>query len=148
MFEFLKKKKVNKEGSNGVSSLAKGDIILKSYQEKAQEEIQYLIDFICRNGDGSEEFGDHVFRYVIKTGFEEDGEVEHMWVQVDDFKDGYFIGRLANEPGTIKSIKYADPVSVFRDDVEDWILDDFLTGTKVGGFSQNYLKNSEKSDES
>lgn len=134
MFEFFKKKKPT-EKEHEIASLPANDKILKSYREEAQEELSYLIEFM-----NSHEKDEKLFRYAVKANFIEDDNSEHMWVQVDDFKDGFFKGRLANEPSTVKLIKYGDNVKVFRDNVEDWILEDFLTNTKVGGFSSNYLR--------
>jgi uncharacterized protein YegJ (DUF2314 family) len=139
MFEFFKKKKQVKEVDDNIVGLPAGDAVLKACKKKAQEEIQYLIDFIC-----SHEQNEELYRYVVKANFVEDGESEHMWVQVSGFKDGCFIGRLANEPQIITLIKYGDPVKVLKKNVEDWILEDFVTDTKVGEFSSQYI-NSKKS---
>jgi len=114
------------------------DAVIEAYKAKAQSEIQYLIDFMNNN-----ERNEELFRYAIKARFTEGEDAEHMWVQVDDFKEGYFLGRLANEPNTVKSIKYGDDVTIQRTDVEDWILEDFLTGTKVGHFSKAYIRGSQ-----
>ncbi len=67
-----------------------------------------------------------------------------MWTQVYEFKDDYFIGTLTNEPSTLKKIKYGDTVKIFRQDVEDWLLQDFLTNTEVGGFSRKYIRGKAK----
>jgi uncharacterized protein YegJ (DUF2314 family) len=132
-------KKPIKERKHSIASLAANDPILQTCQEKAQEELQYLIDFM-----GSQEKNENLFRYAVKANFTEDDESEHMWVQATEFRDGRFIGRLANEPATIKLIKYGDDVKVLRKNVEDWILEDFVTNTKVGHFSGNYLRSNAK----
>ena len=135
MFEFFKKKKPVEESGHNIVSLSANDAVLQTYQEKAQDEIQYLIDFMNNN-----ERDEELFRYAIKTNFREGDNSEHMWVQVYDFEDDYFFGQLANEPETIELLKYGDDVRVFRKDVEDWILEDFLTNTKVGNFASIYIK--------
>jgi uncharacterized protein YegJ (DUF2314 family) len=134
MFNFLKKKEPEKN-EHKIASLSAEDTVLKTYKEKAQDGLNYLIEFM-----DDHEKDDEYFRYAVKANFIEDDDSEHMWVQVSEFKDGYFIGRLANEPNTIKLIKYGDAVNVLRGNVEDWILEDFLTNTKVGGgFRVNIL---------
>jgi uncharacterized protein YegJ (DUF2314 family) len=138
MFSFFKKKKSSNDGKNNIISLQSGDAVIEAYKEKAQSELQYLIGFMNDN-----ERDEELFRYAIKARFTEGEDVEHMWVQVDDFKNGYFLGRLANEPNTIKSIKYGDNVTIQRTDVEDWILEDFLTNTKVGHFAHAYIMGSD-----
>lgn len=67
-----------------------------------------------------------------------------MWVLVNEFKDGHFLEQLANEPNTIKEIKCGDNVTVKRENVEDWMLEDFLTNTNVGGYSNEYIRNKVK----
>lgn len=141
MFSFFKRKKQTGETADKVVSLSVNDASLTVYKDKAQKELQYLIDFM-----NDHEKDDELFRYAVKAGFIEDDHSEHMWVQVNEFKDGHFRGRLANEPNTIKRIKYGDNVTIKREDVEDWILQDFLTNTKVGGYSSEYIRNNVKQD--
>lgn len=135
MFGFFKKKNSANNVENNVVSRAADDTALQSYKKQAQDEISYLIEFMA-----SHEKNDELFQYAVKTNFIEDGRSEHMWVQVSEFIDGKFIGRLANEPNTIKSIKYGDVTQVNKEDVEDWILADHFTNTQVGGFSTQYLR--------
>jgi uncharacterized protein YegJ (DUF2314 family) len=142
VFGFFKKKRQSSEDENNVASLSADDTALQSYQEKAQQELPYLIQFMADN-----EVDEKLFRYAAKTNFTEGDLSEHMWVQVKEFKDGYFIGNLVNKPATMKLIKYGDSVKVLRADVEDWILEDFLTRTKVGGFSSAYIRNSAEQKE-
>lgn len=139
MFGFFKKKKSSTEFEGKVTSLPNNDDALIAFKKEAQEGIQYLIDFM-----NSHEEGDELFRYAVKTKFIEDGNTEHMWVQASRFSNGSFSGILVNEPNTIKKLKYGDPAEVKRENVEDWILQDFLTNTKVGGFSSEYLRNKGK----
>ena len=135
----VQKKKKKRLHDRGITALPVNDDALQAFREEAQKGLTYLIEFM-----GDHEKDDELFRYAVKTNFIEHGKSEHMWVQVNEFKDGQFLGRLANEPASMKLIKYGEPVKVFGDDVEDWILEDFLTNTKVGHFSGNYLRNANK----
>jgi uncharacterized protein YegJ (DUF2314 family) len=139
MFEFFKKKKSVEKIEDKTANLSEDDISLKAFKERAQEGLQYLIDFM-----EAHEKDDELFKYAVKADFIEDGKSEHMWVQVNEFKDGQFLGKLANTPNTIKALKYGDRVDVKREDVEDWILRDDLTNTKVGGFSSEYIRSKTK----
>jgi len=139
MFSFFRKKKSTEDSKSGIAVLEGNDGSLKGFKEKAQDQLQYLIDFMNEH-----EKDDELFRYAVKVGFNENEKSEHMWVQVNDYEDGYFRGRLVNKPNTIKSLQYGDSVSVKRSDVDDWLLQDFLTGTEVGGFSREYLRNQVK----
>lgn len=110
MFRLFKRKKQTQQTADQVANLSAGDASLKTYQDKAQKELQYLIDFM-----NDHQKDDELFRYAVKTNFIEADHSEHMWVQVNEFKDGYFLGQLANEPNTIKEIKYGDNVTVKRE---------------------------------
>ena len=128
-----------KKSVDKIASLSTEDEQLKKYKDTAQSQIDYLIKFMTEHDKD-----DTLFRYAVKSSFHEDGHNEHMWTQVDEFKDDYFVGRLANEPSTLKQIKYGDKVKVYKLDVEDWILQDFLTNTEVGGFSRKYMRSKAK----
>jgi uncharacterized protein YegJ (DUF2314 family) len=69
----------------------------------------------------------------LKGRFEEDGEVEHMWINdIEVTADGYR-GRLGNQPVHITSIDEGSEVLVTREKVSDWLaIDD---GRLVGGFT-------------
>lgn len=122
------------EPMDKVVDISTEDENLKQYKDTAQKQIDYLISFM-----NDHDKDDTLFQYFVKAPFIEGEETEHMWGMVNEFKDGYFIGILANDPNSLKKIKAGDPVKVLRTDVEDWILNDYLTNSKVGGFSQDYL---------
>jgi uncharacterized protein YegJ (DUF2314 family) len=72
-------------------------------------------------------------RISLKGRFEEDGNVEHMWIQdVVITNDGYH-GQLANHPLEIKGIDVGDLVTVPRELVSDWYAVD--GGKLVGGYT-------------
>lgn len=100
-------------------------------KELAQREIQYFIEFLSSHP--YEENG--LFVYSVKSKFSEDDIVEHMWSQVFKYEDGYFIGKLANQPYNLSNIKLDDEVKIKREDVEDFVLVDYLINARTGGFS-------------
>jgi uncharacterized protein YegJ (DUF2314 family) len=72
-------------------------------------------------------------RISLKGRFEEDGNVEHMWIEdVVITNDGYR-GQLANHPLEIKGIDVGDMVTVPRERVSDWFAVD--GGKLVGGYT-------------
>jgi len=137
MFDFFKKKKPETQTESVIVTLEADDTTVKAFQIKAQQELWYLIEFM-----GAHAKDDELFRYAVKTKFTENGKSEHMWVHVNEFKDDYFLGKLVNKPSTMRLIKYGDTTKVHKDDVEDWLLQDFLTNTHVGKFSSEYIRNS------
>lgn len=136
---FLIKGKSKNKSTDKIASLSTDDTLLKKYKDTAQAQLDYLIKFMSEHDKD-----DSLFRYAVKSNFHEQGHDEHMWTQVYEFKEDYFLGTLANDPSSIKQIKYGDTVKVYRQDVEDWILQDFLTNTEVGGFSQQYVRSKSK----
>ena len=128
------KRNTSNPKSEKISTLLADDEIIKKYKDTAQAHISYLIEFM-----GEHDKSDTLFRYAVKSNFSESGFNEHMWSQVTEYKDGYFIGTLANDPINVTTLKFKDRVKIRKEDVEDWILQDFLTNTEVGSYSRDYL---------
>ncbi len=131
---FNRNRIVRETSTNKTSLLSSDDILIKRFKDTAQAHIDYLIEFM-----GEHDKGDTLFRYFIKSNFFENGFNEHMWSQVYKFENGFFIGTLGNDPIHIKKLKFNDMVKIPKQDVEDWILQDFLTNTQVGSYSRDYL---------
>ena len=69
----------------------------------------------------------------LKGRFEEDGNVEHMWVDDIEITAEGYRGKLGNHPVDIQSIDVGSEVLVKRENVSDWMaIDD---GKLVGGFT-------------
>lgn len=58
----------------------------------------------------------------LKARFEQDGEVEHMWITDVTYKGGEYHGTLASTPVGLTNVSYGDPVTVGPDEVSDWIV--------------------------
>lgn len=72
-------------------------------------------------------------RISLKGRFEEDGHVEHMWVEDVVVTPQGYRGRLGNQPLEIQSIDAGDQVLVPRDRVSDWFAVD--DGKLVGSYT-------------
>jgi uncharacterized protein YegJ (DUF2314 family) len=72
-------------------------------------------------------------RLSLKGRFEDDGHVEHMWIEDVEITPQGYRGRLANNPLDIRSLKLDDRVTVPRERVSDWLAVD--DGKLVGGYS-------------
>jgi uncharacterized protein YegJ (DUF2314 family) len=69
----------------------------------------------------------------LKARFEQDGNVEHMWIDDIEITPEGYRGKLGNHPVDIKSIDVDSDVLVKRENVSDWLaIDD---GKLVGGFT-------------
>jgi uncharacterized protein YegJ (DUF2314 family) len=95
----VRKHEPMKKSTDKIVSLSSGDTSLMRFKDTAQSQLDYLIKFMSTHDKD-----DTLFRYAVKSNFMENGQNEHMWVQVNEFKNDYFTGRLANEPSTIKEI--------------------------------------------
>jgi len=71
---------------------------------------------------------------MVKFPMPVKGQTEHIWMDVSEIKDGTFIGTLANDSFYDPQLKVGAPVSVHRNDVEDWMLMDRKDNME-GGFS-------------
>jgi uncharacterized protein YegJ (DUF2314 family) len=74
--------------------------------------------------------------FTIKFPLTQNGNTEHIWLQVADMKDGIFIGRLANKPVNGTKYEIGQPMSVVSADVEDWMVR--TTNEIYGGYSARY----------
>jgi uncharacterized protein YegJ (DUF2314 family) len=99
-----------------------------------QKARRSLDDFISRYEhpkDGDRGFG-------VQGAFATSGQPEHIWIHLDNYKDGVFTGRLADEPSAIPGKHKGDTVDVAKKDVTDWIYES--DGKKVGGFTIDALE--------
>ena len=83
---------------------------------------------------------DPKYTYSLKTVI---GEAEHIWVQVESYNEGVFVGYLANEP-FMEAYNIGDRIEVPRSEVEDWTIRDEKWNILKGGFSIELLKDTEK----
>lgn len=71
--------------------------------------------------------------YTIKFPLTQNGETEHIWMQLGDYRDGVYHGRLANAPINGNEYKMGDHMQVAEADVEDWMVN---TGAEMyGGYT-------------
>lgn len=69
----------------------------------------------------------------LKGRFEENGEVEHMWINDVEITPEGYRGTLGNAPVHIKAIGVGSAVTISRSQVSDWMaIDD---GKLVGAFT-------------
>ena len=74
--------------------------------------------------------------FLIKARFEDDGDVEHIWLADLDFNTKPATGVVANEPD-IKTLTYMERVPFLPDQISDWMY--MEDGRLVGGFTTKVL---------
>jgi uncharacterized protein YegJ (DUF2314 family) len=62
--------------------------------------------------------------YSVKFPLTQNGATEHIWLQVDDYQNDTFAGRLADVPVNGTKYKMGDVLTVAKSDVEDWMIRD------------------------
>jgi len=131
LFSFFKKPQtdLSKLDPTKIQFKEKDDPQILSAKIEAQSKINAFIDALQTLDIPPDTY------FSVKTPFEEDGIVEHMWVDITSYKDGVFVGTLGNDPEFIKKLKLGDPISVQRSDVEDWLVYNSVDKKHIGGFS-------------
>ena len=74
--------------------------------------------------------------FTVKFPLTQNGQTEHIWLQVADVQNNVFIGRLANEPVNGSKYKIGQFMTVASADVEDWMVR--TDGVIYGGYTTRY----------
>jgi uncharacterized protein YegJ (DUF2314 family) len=59
--------------------------------------------------------------------------VEDFWIDVDNFANGQFTGRIANNPLQVRNVHFGDRVVVDKERISDWLFVD--RGRLMGGYT-------------
>ncbi len=80
-----------------------------------------------------------MMHFSVKKPFPaRDGSREHIWVDVTEFRDGKFHGKIGNNPVAVEGIALGDAVTVAKDDISDWIIVD--GDNIIGGFTTEVMR--------
>jgi uncharacterized protein YegJ (DUF2314 family) len=79
-------------------------------------------------------------RFIVKAPFVgEDGQTEHMWLQVFGLEPEYVHGHLVNHPMHTSKLKQGSQVEVPVADISDWVCPD-AEGNALGNFTHQAVK--------
>lgn len=107
-----------------------GDPAMNAAKKKARETLPRFLELIEAGASGT---------YTIKFPLTQNGETEHIWMQLTDYRDGTFVGLLANDPVNGTKYKMGDRMEVEKADVEDWMV---RTGSEIyGGYTARVALN-------
>jgi uncharacterized protein YegJ (DUF2314 family) len=74
--------------------------------------------------------------FTVKFPLKQNGNIEHIWLQVAEVTNDAFIGRLANKPVNGTRYDIGHPMTVAKGDVEDWMV---RTKNEIfGGYAARY----------
>jgi uncharacterized protein YegJ (DUF2314 family) len=77
--------------------------------------------------------------FLIKGKFNEGKTVEHIWVADLTFSGQAFKGVIANQPESIHSLQFKQPVAVPLPEVSDWMF--VQDGKLMGAYTSRVLRN-------
>ncbi|MDP9077331.1 MAG: DUF2314 domain-containing protein [Bacteroidota bacterium] len=120
-------------------SLVKDDSTFLALKDTAQAHLHIFIDSLNKHGKDVEHY-----RFTIKSDFIEGDEHEHMWSLIFSYSNNNFNGVFIDSAFTIKNIKTGDKVSVNCKSIEDWSIDNLVTGAHTGYYSEMYIKSKER----
>lgn len=89
------------------------DLSMNAAKKKARQTLPRFLELVNAGTDGT---------YTIKFPLTQNGETEHIWMQLMDYRDGTFVGLLANDPVNGTKYKMGDRMEVASADVEDWMI--------------------------
>jgi uncharacterized protein YegJ (DUF2314 family) len=75
----------------------------------------------------------------LKVKFQNETDVEHVWLTDVEFKNGKYSGVLDNEPEYVKEHKIGDVINVDNKDISDWMY--IENGKLFGGYTIRVLRN-------
>lgn len=79
-------------------------------------------------------------RFIVKAPFVgDDGQTEHMWLQVFGLEPEYVHGHLANDPMHTTKLKKGSQVEVPVAEISDWLCPD-TEGNALGNFTHEAVK--------
>ena len=116
---------VEPEPESNIRGLIAGDPNVQKAFEKAQEELPHFI------GEFNRLSTDPDYMFYIKTKFNQDDKVEHMWSFVIEQGDNNVKSVLDNEPRDLTNVGLGDPLQVSFGEIEDLIIlkgDSILVG--------------------
>ena len=76
---------------------------------------------------------------ALKVKFQNQTDIEHLWLSDVKLKDGKYSGILDNEPEFIKDHKIGDTINVDRNEISDWMY--LENGKLFGGYTIKVLRN-------
>lgn len=77
--------------------------------------------------------------FGLKKRFQENENVEHIWIGNIKFENGIYIGIIDNLPEKITSVKLGDTVKIDKKDISDWMY--IKNAELYGGYTIRLLRN-------
>ena len=113
--------------NDNVVAYASANEALKAARQKARDTLQRF-ESLMKSGMKA--------TFTVKFPLKQNGNTEHIWLQVAEVKNDAFIGHLANKPVNGTKYDIGQPMTVAKGDVEDWMV---RTKNEIfGGYTARY----------
>jgi uncharacterized protein YegJ (DUF2314 family) len=122
------------EGLNPIIQTEENDPVLRAIALSARESLSEFTRKLQNPSDGE-------YNFQVKYPFACDPDsgyaYEHLWLRDIEFRDGKFLGTLANSPFYVQNLSLGGRVEFFLDDISDWM---YMKQDRIqGGKSIKYL---------
>ena len=122
--------------------LAKDDKIFLALKDTAQKHLSIFIDNLKKHGHENKSYW-----FAVKSDFFQNGNHEHMWSTIFEYKNDIFKGVFIDSAFTVKNIRMGDKVMIDRNKIEDWLIYNAIEDKTMGDFSKKYLDSKKKKPE-
>jgi uncharacterized protein YegJ (DUF2314 family) len=104
---------------------------------KAKAEAQGSLNHFLQAFDSLK--SDTNYQFSVYKNFVDGEKNEHMWVVLTNIVGDSIVGNLSSHPDIVKNIKYFDRVTLHKNQMEDWMIYNYNTKAKEGGFSEKVM---------
>jgi len=123
-------KKIERENEPDIYNVESSDIEMNEAIKKAQKTLDSFEIAIQNNSRVFTFFG-------LKKRFEENGNIEHIWIGNIINSNGKFYGIVDNLPEKITNVKLGDTVEINKNEISDWM---YVKNSKLhGGYTIRLL---------
>lgn len=131
----------HKSKTYDVAGLPKDDSTFLVLRDTAQKKLQIFIDSLDKHGMDYKNY-----TFLVKSEFIDGENHEHMWSRIYRHSNDVYEGIFIDSAYDVKNIKTGDKVTIYKNAIEDWSIDNKHTGKTTGEFSVKYLQSKLKQD--
>jgi uncharacterized protein YegJ (DUF2314 family) len=113
--------------NDNVVAYTTGNEALKAARQKARDTLPRFVSLMKSGMKAT---------FTVKFPLTQNGQTEHIWLQVSTMSDRAFVGVLANKPVNGTEYSLGQPMFVHMADVEDWMVR--TSDVIYGGYTARY----------
>ena len=96
-------------------------LVRKGYSQKEMDEAiarakrevdSFIKELAAKRGEN----------FSVKVPIEDENGTEHFWLTDIQYGDGKFTGKIGNDPGIVKNVKFGQQRTVNKADISDWMF--------------------------